>query len=133
MLGIIDPEKGTLRLSRLVTVNTVLLLLITGLTLGNLIPLYPWATIGYSLIWIGNILVVWRTFRRRPIVSESTVQVPKILWLVPLPFTAAAIAAIVALVKKPDLLLAAQTVFMVLLSGYIWFLLFRLSRHKKAG
>jgi|HubBroStandDraft_6_1064221.scaffolds.fasta_scaffold853136_1 hypothetical protein len=134
MLGLIDPERGTLRRYRLLILDVIVVSLLTAASLLGRVALYPLVAVGFFALFVVNLLIVRRAFQQelhqpRP---ENRVRVPRLSWLAAVVFTPASIAAIVACVRKPDLLSTIRAVVAVLLVGYIWFLIYRLTRRGAA-
>jgi amino acid transporter len=130
MLGLIDPERGTLRLYRLLILDVIAVSLLTAANVLGRVALYPLVAVGFFVLFVVNLLIVRRAFQQelqRP-QRENRVRVPRLSWLAAVAFTPAGIAAIVACVLKPNLLSTIRAVVAVLLVGYIWFLIYRLTR-----
>jgi hypothetical protein len=126
MLGLIDPDRGTLRLYRLLMLDVIAVALLIAVNVIGHVALYPSVVIGFFGLFVVNFLIVWRVLRQHP--SQRKSRVPGLLWLAAAVFTPAGIAAIVACVRKPDVPSTIQAVIAVLLVGYIWFLVYRLTR-----
>ena len=132
MLGMVDQERGTLRLSRLIIPNVIAILLLTELTIQKIVPLYPWAVIGCIVLYVVNLLVVRRATRQLANVLRRPDRVPKGLWIGAAAFTPAGVAQIVICIRKPDIPSMVQMIIAILLVGYIWFLIYRVwQRNKK--
>jgi uncharacterized membrane protein len=131
MLGLIDPEKKALRLSRLVLWDLVAVLLLTGLLVGHVIPLRTGVAIGYGALFVANLLVARRATSRSENGLQRPDRIPRISWFAAFAFTAVGIAAAVAWVRKADLSSTVQVVIAIVLVSYIWFLIYRLKRTTK--
>lgn len=126
MLGLIDPERGTLKLYRLLILDVVAVSLLIAINILGHVALYPSIALGFLGLSVVNFLIVRRVRRQQP--PQTRNRVPRLLWLAAVVFTPAGIAATVACVRKPDIPSAMQAVVAVLLAGYIWFLVYRLTR-----
>ncbi len=126
------PEnKPNLRLASLVLVDVAVVLLMTLLVARGVVPLYPGAVIGYPLLFVINLVWVWARNHRRVEVSTSRRPVPLSLWIVAAVFTSAGIAGVVAYLRSPTMPLGVQAAVAILLVGYLWFLIYRLSRGRQ--
>lgn len=128
-MGGVDSPTGRVRsLFGLVAANVVILMLITTLSVLKLLPLYPWAVLGYGGIWVGDSILVWRHFRKRTTPRTVSGRLSKFLWLAPLVFTVAFVVSAVVFIKDPSLPNASQVIIATVIAGYCWFILHRLSR-----
>jgi len=100
MLGIVDPKKGTLRLSRLLILNVTALLVLSGLVAFDAIRPYPWMPIAVFALFVVNLVVVRRSHWQRLVVSDGRRRAVKLLLLPACVFTPAGIVAIVIWVRK---------------------------------
>lgn len=127
---LIDQEKGTLRLARLLIVNVIVLLALCALVIEGIILVYPWMAVGTVTLFALDLLVAWRAPLPRPGSSGKSTRVPKLLWLAAAVFTPAGIVAVYKFIRNPDVLSAAQVLFACVLVWSIWFLVNRLGRGK---
>ena len=130
---LIDRQKGTLRLARLLIVNVTVLLVLCALVIEGAILLYPWMAVGVGSLFIFNLFVVWRAPLARPSSLGRATHVPKLLRLATVVFTAAGVVAVYKFMRVPDALSATQALIACALVGYLWFLVNRLSRDKSSG
>jgi FtsH-binding integral membrane protein len=122
MFGLIDPERRTLRLHRLLILNAIAVsLLVAATVIGHIAP--RWIVIGVFGLYVLNFLIVRRASR-----EKRANRVPILGWVAAFAFTASAVAAIVAFIRNPGLPWAIEAGIAVLLVGYIWFLVYRLFR-----
>jgi cobalamin synthase len=127
-VNIIDPKTGTLKLFHLLIANLLAVLLLTAVIIGGLVPAYPWGPLASALLFAANVVIVYHAYRQRPRLQPSRARAPKLLWLAAFLFTPAGIVAIVIWMRRTDLPSMIQALVAVLLVGYIWFLVYRLSR-----
>lgn len=123
----LPEDKPNFRLVNLVVVDVAVVLLMTILISRGIVPLYPGAAIVYPLLFAMNVSWVWVRNRQRVKTSIGR-SIPLSLWIVVAIFTLAGIAAIVAFLRNPTMLLGVQAAAAVLLLGYLWFLVYRLCR-----
>lgn len=131
MLGLIDPRKKTLRLSRLLIFNVMAILALTPMLVSNLRALRTAAGIGIGLLFVADLLLVRRANRLRENAPPTASKIPRVSWFGAIAFTAAGLVTIVVWIRSPNLSSAVQVLVAIVLVSYIWFLIYRLRRNTK--
>jgi hypothetical protein len=110
MLAIVDPKDGTIRIFRIVIIDTVIISLLTWLIVLHVVPLYPTAVIGYPTLFIANFLIIRKVSKRRPALAKKPSRVPKALRFAALVFTTGTIVQLVAWIRDPDVRSTIQAI-----------------------
>lgn len=132
MMGIVDPTDGTLRISRIVMIDVVVILLLACLIIGHVTTIYLTALIGYPALLVSNFLIIWRYSNRRVSSQPGGNRVSKLALFSVAVFTIANVVQIAEWVKEPGIRSATQAIGSTVLAGYIWFLVFGSRRRKKS-
>jgi hypothetical protein len=120
------------RVLYLLIVNVTAVLFLTVAVVTAQLQLYPAGVMAYLALLVADGLILFRAAGKRSSAIGAR-AVPRSLWLVAALFTPPGIAAIVAFARNPDLTLGVQAGAAVLLVGYIWFLIYRLSGQSQSG
>ena len=131
MLDIVDPKNWTLRILGIVILDVVVVSLLSWLTVVHAVPLYPTALIVYLALFVVNFLIIWRASRRQMNLPTKESRIPKLAWFGVAAFTIACIVQLVYWIREPDIRSTTQAIIGILLAGYAWFLVYRVSRVNK--
>jgi hypothetical protein len=118
--------SDALKIMYLLILDVVIVALVTILVVWRMLPAHPLASLTVCILFLGNILIVRRTFRCQT--AKNNDGVPGLLWFAAAVFSAGALVAIVFWSRSPSVMLACQTIIALLLAGYVWFLVSRLRR-----
>jgi hypothetical protein len=118
--------SDALKILYLLILDVVIVALVTILVVWRILPAHPLALLTVCILFLGNILIVRRSFRGQT--ARNKDGVPGLLWFAAAVFTVGALVAIVFWSRSPSLMLAGQTIIAVLLAGYVWFLVYRVRR-----
>jgi hypothetical protein len=104
------------------------LTVLTLLVVRGVFSLYPLGALVVLILFMINLLLALRLRSQRFDNSKNRGSVPPSMWFVAAVFTFAGVAAVVAYVKDPNMPHGVQTCVVILLVGYIWYVVYRLHR-----
>jgi len=119
------------RILWVVGLDVVVISVLSLLTVGHMAPLYPTALIVYPTLFVINLVIIWRAFRQRNSASATSIRIPRLAWLGLAAFTIGCVVQIVYWIREPDIPSTAQAIVGILLAGFAWFLVYRVTRYNK--
>jgi hypothetical protein len=116
----------------LVIFDAVVVSIAVTLDMFRIVPLCPFGMLAIPLLFAANVLILWRSNRRREYSRVKSGRVLKWLWLGAAACTTVTIAMIVSWIREPNIRSASQVIIGIVLAGYFWFLADRY-RQKRNG
>ena len=130
-MATVDPKNSTRRILWMVVLDVVVISFLSWLTVEHGVPLYPTALIVYPALFVINLPIVWSAYHRENEPPTKGVRISKLAWFGVAAFTVGCFVQIVYWVKEPDLRSTTQAVVGIVLAGFAWFLVYRVSRLNK--
>jgi hypothetical protein len=96
-----------------------------------MVPLYPTALVVYPALFAINLVIVWSVFHQGSNPTTKGIRISKLAWIGVAAFTVGCVVQIVYWIKEPDIRSTAQTAIGIVLAGFAWFLVYRVSRFNK--
>lgn len=126
-----DARNWTRGILWIVVLDVVVVSLFSWLVVAHAVPLYPTALIVYPALFAANLLVIWRASRGQMAPPTKGIQISRLAWFGVAAFTVGCVVQIVYWFREPDIRSTAQTVIGIVLAGFAWFLVYRVSRFNK--
>jgi membrane protein implicated in regulation of membrane protease activity len=130
-MATVDPKNSTRRILWMVVLDVVVISFLSWLTVEHGAPLYPTAVIVYPALFVINLLVIWSAYHRETEPPTKGIRISKLAWFGVAAFTAGCVVQTVYWIKEPDLRSTTQAVVGIVLAGFAWFLVYRVSRFNK--
>jgi hypothetical protein len=126
-----DANNWTRRILWIVVLDVVVVSLFSWLVVAHAVPLYPTALIVYPALFVANLLIFWRASRGQMAPPTKGIRISKLAWFGVAVFTVGCVVQIVYWAKEPDLRSTTQAIVGIVLAGFAWFLVYRVSRFNK--
>src|ERR1017187_8736561 len=102
--------------------DAVVVSIVVTLDMLRIVPLYPFGMLTIPALFAANVLILWRSNRRRKYSRVKSGRVLKWLGLGAAAYTTVTIAMIVSWIREPNIRSASQVIIGIVLAGYFWFL-----------
>ena len=119
------------RIFWMVVLDVVVISLLSWLTVAHGVPLYPTAVIVYPALFVINFLIVWSASHRETEPPTKGIRISKLAWFGVAAFTVSCVVQIVYWVREPDIRSTTQAIIGIVLAGFAWFLVYRVSRFNR--